>query len=91
MTQRVTVSLPDDVAQRLAQEPNASAFVAEAVRQQMAREQGRQLLAEQGFQITEEGLARARARLAEADQQWTPERRQQFRKQIGRPAGRRVA
>ncbi|MBF9134993.1 hypothetical protein I0C86_39635 [Plantactinospora sp. S1510] len=87
----MTVSLPDDVAQRLEQEPNASAFVAEAIRQRMVREQGRQLLADQGFNITDEGVARARARLAEADAKWTPERRQQLRERMGRPSGRRVA
>ncbi|MEN3614915.1 hypothetical protein AAH979_35955 [Plantactinospora sp. ZYX-F-223] len=87
MTQRVTVSLPDDVARRLAQEPNASAFVAEAIRQRMTREEGRKLLAEQGFDITDEGVARARARLAEADRKWTPERRRQLREQVGRALG----
>lgn len=83
MTQRVTVSLPDDVAQRLDQEPNASAFVTEAIRQRMVREQGRQMLIDQGFNITDEGVARARAILAEADRKWTPERRQQLRDRMG--------
>jgi hypothetical protein len=36
MTQRLTVSLPDDVAAWLATEPNASAAVADALRARMA-------------------------------------------------------
>jgi hypothetical protein len=86
MTQRVTVSLPDDVAQRLQDEPNASAYVATAIRERMNREAGHRLLAEQGFNITDEGRARARERLAEADQQWTPERFQELRERLGRQA-----
>ncbi|MDG4832381.1 hypothetical protein O7627_24180 [Solwaraspora sp. WMMD1047] len=74
MTKRVTVSLPDDIAERLEGEPNASAYVAEAIRQRAARERGHQMLAEQGFVITEEGRARARQRLAEARERMTPER-----------------
>lgn len=85
MTKRVTVSLPDDIADRLEAEPNASAYVAEAIRQRAIREAGRRMLAEQGFQITDEGLARARERLAEADRQWTPERRQALRERFGLP------
>lgn len=84
MTKRVTVSLPDDIANQLEGEPNASAYVAEAIRQRAAREQGRRILEEQGFAITDEGLARARERLAEADRQWTPERWRELRKRFGR-------
>ena len=32
MTRRITISLPDDVADRLDEAPNASAFIASAVR-----------------------------------------------------------
>ncbi|MGW4462145.1 hypothetical protein [Micromonospora sp. NBC_01796] len=66
MTQRVTVSLPDDVAARLEAEQNASAFVAEAVRERMDREQTTSLLATHGFHLTEEGRREARERLESA-------------------------
>lgn len=83
MTQRVTVSLPDDVAARLETEPNASAYVAEALRRRMAGERTDALLAEHGFVITPEGRERARRRLAEARERMTPEFRERMR-QVGR-------
>jgi predicted transcriptional regulator len=55
MSKRVTVNLPDDVAERLSHESNASAYVTEALRDRMEREQTRNLLAEHGFAITDEG------------------------------------
>jgi hypothetical protein len=42
MTQRLTVSLPDDVAAWLASQGNASAAVASAVRREMVDESARQ-------------------------------------------------
>lgn len=83
MSRRVTVNLPDDVADRLAQEPNASAFVTEALRERMSRERTMALLAEHGFRVTEEGRARARARLTEARERMAPERFAELR-QVGR-------
>jgi hypothetical protein len=80
MTRRITVSLPDDVAERLSREPNASAYVSEAVRDRMEREQTQALLAQHGFTITEEGRARARARLAAARAKMTPERYEELRR-----------
>jgi len=84
MTQRVTVSLPDDVAARLQHEGNASAYVTEAVRQRMNRENTSQILAQQGFTTTPEGRARARQRLAQADQEWPAVRREALRDQLHR-------
>jgi hypothetical protein len=43
-------------------------------------------MAEHGITVTEEGLARARAKLHEADAKWTPERRRALREQLGLPA-----
>jgi methylmalonyl-CoA mutase cobalamin-binding subunit len=43
------------------------------------------MLAAVGIEVTEEGKARARARLAEADAQRTPERRAAWRAQMGLP------
>ncbi|MEO3922883.1 hypothetical protein ABGB07_03230 [Micromonosporaceae bacterium B7E4] len=74
MSKRVTVNLPDDVAERLGQEPNVSAFVTEALRERMSRERTMAMLAEHGFRITDEGRARARARMAEARERMTPDR-----------------
>ncbi|WP_203899217.1 hypothetical protein [Virgisporangium aliadipatigenens] len=53
MTVRIAVSLPDDVAERLAREPNVSRFVAEAVRQQIRRERSMDLLAQAGYVFDE--------------------------------------
>ena len=46
------------------------------------RDQSAALLAEHGFFVTEEGKARARAKLAEMDAHWTPERRQALRERL---------
>jgi hypothetical protein len=40
-------------------------------------------MAEHGITVTEEGMARARAKLDEADAKWTPERRRALREQLG--------
>jgi len=76
---------PDDVAERLSRESNASAYVTEALRDRMERAQTRSLLAEHGFAVTDEGVARARGRrLAAATM--TPERRAELAR-LGRSAG----
>jgi hypothetical protein len=74
MTRRITVSLPDHVAERLDLEPNASAYVARAVEHEMSSEMTLRQLEAAGFRITAEGRARARAKLAKLDAQWPPER-----------------
>jgi hypothetical protein len=63
MTQKIAVSLPDDVANYLRSQPNASATVATAVRAHMTGESTRQMLREAGFVLTEEGRAKWRERL----------------------------
>lgn len=82
MTQRVTVSLPDDVAARLERERNASAYVTEAVRERIVREQTMELLAAHGFEVTDEGKARARAARDEARQRVSPERFAELRRSL---------
>jgi len=82
MSKRVTVNLPDDVAERLGHEPNASAYVTEALRERIDRERTRALLVEHGILITDEGVARARERRLAAAR-LTPERRAELR-QLGR-------
>ncbi|WP_349880744.1 hypothetical protein ABIH81_14370 [Micromonospora sp. HUAS YX12] len=77
MTKKIAVSLPDDVAERLAKEPNVSAFVARAVRRQMAGEQTRVLLARAGVTITDEDVARAHVEMQQITASITPELREQ--------------
>jgi hypothetical protein len=77
MTKKITVSLPDDVAERLESEPNVSAFVADAVRRRMGAEQMRRALQDLGFNITDEGLAEARRELDALDAKITPELRRE--------------
>jgi hypothetical protein len=73
VTKKITVSLPDDVAERLEQEKNVSAYVADSIRVTMAAEHTRRVLTELGFDLSEEGMAEARAKLDEARAKITPE------------------
>lgn len=73
MNKRITVSVPDDVAERLAAEENVSAYVTDAVRRTMRHETTRSMLEAAGFAITDEGLARARERLAGGRAAMTPD------------------
>ena len=50
-----------------------------------AREDTVTLLASVGITVTDEGKARARGKLAEADARHTPERQAALRKQVGLP------
>jgi hypothetical protein len=47
-------------------------------REQTLGEQTRAMLADQGIEVTEEGLARARQKLREADERMTPEARRRI-------------
>jgi hypothetical protein len=58
MTKKIAISVPDDVAERLAREPNVSAFVADSVRSRMVSESVRAALAGAGFVFTDQDLAR---------------------------------
>jgi hypothetical protein len=62
MTRRLTISVPDDVAERIDREPNASAFIAELIRR-ATRYEGLQTYLRDELGVTEEGKARARERL----------------------------
>lgn len=66
MTQRITVSLPDDIAARITVEPNSSAFIADLVRARIASETVREALAAAGMHVTDEGIERARRKLRQA-------------------------
>lgn len=65
MTAKLSISVPDDVANWLADQPNASAAVTGAVRAQMNAARIADALRAAGIVVTEEGKARWRDRLAE--------------------------
>jgi Arc/MetJ-type ribon-helix-helix transcriptional regulator len=68
MTKRVTVSLPDDVAEYLEQEENASSAVADALRARMNRGAATAaMLRAAGFDLDEERLRQGRAKLPALD------------------------
>src|SRR3954470_12891793 len=71
---RLTISVPDDVADRVDREANVSAYVTDAVRARIHAERLTTLLRDQGVTISPEGRALARAKLDAADRAWPPER-----------------
>jgi len=73
MSRRITVNVPDDVAERLEKLSNVSAYVTEAIRHRMRAETTRAMLEASGFHLTEEGMQRWRERLAEGRAKMTPE------------------
>ena len=66
MTKKITISVPDDVAARLDKVDNVSAYLTALARRDLRRETGLQQLSEAGFEISPEGVDRARARLRAA-------------------------
>lgn len=79
-------SLPADVAERLEREPNASAYVVDAVRARMRAEDLDAELARRGMTVSAQGRARARAQRAQVEQEWSPGRRQALRERSRRAA-----
>jgi len=73
MTKKIAISLPDDVAERVAQEENASAFIADAVRRRMASEEARRVLRGLGFELSDEGMAETQKLMDAARAKVTPE------------------
>jgi hypothetical protein len=73
MTRKIAISVPDDVAQRLAHERNVSAYITEAVRGRMAGERTREILNAIGFAITDEDMERAGKEIDRAYANVTPE------------------
>jgi hypothetical protein len=65
MTVKRSISVPDDVAEWLDQQPNVSAAIAAAVRAQMAGRQLDEILRCAGIEVTEAGKRRWRDRLAQ--------------------------
>lgn len=79
---KLSISVPPDVAERLDREPNVSAYLVDAARALMRREALAAELAHQGIQVTEEGLARAKAARAAVDAAWPSERYQAVRERV---------
>lgn len=75
MTKKLAISVPDDVAARLAREENVSSFVSQAVRRVMAGEEVRRRHREMGFDIPEEEIERAKAEFDRVQAGITPELR----------------
>lgn len=75
MTKKIAISVPDDVAERLAREPNVSAYVTKAVRHRMSAERTREALIALGFNITDEGIAQAHEEHRRLMESVTPELR----------------
>lgn len=64
MTRKFSITLPDDLAELLDEQDNASAFIADALRRKSQREDVRAFLSRQGYHVTDEGVARMHTRLA---------------------------
>jgi metal-responsive CopG/Arc/MetJ family transcriptional regulator len=60
MTRRFSISLPDDVAAELDTVDNASAYIADAIRERRRRESVRRVVTEAGYEITDDGVSRMR-------------------------------
>lgn len=79
---KLSISVPPDVAERLEQEPNASAYITQAVRDRMRLDALDAELAHAGMQITDQGVAEARARRAAVEAEWPADRRQAVRDRV---------
>lgn len=78
------IVVPSDLAERLAQEPDPAAYLLDAARTRMRVEQVDALFAERGIKVTPEGIARAAARRAAVEQEWTPDRWAEARDRVSR-------
>ena len=67
MTRRFSISLPDDVAAELDHVENASSYIAEAIRLRRRSESTRQVLADAGYRVTDDGVQRMRERVREKE------------------------
>lgn len=63
MTRKLSISVPDDVAEHLDQVGNASAYITDAVRLRRKRERSREVLARHGIRVTDDGVNAMRDRL----------------------------
>jgi post-segregation antitoxin (ccd killing protein) len=86
MTKKIAISIPDDVAERLAAGDidNVSAYVTQALRRQMIVEQTRKMLEDSGISVTRDGIDRWRRILDEKRANTTPEMWQELRDRLDR-------
>ena len=63
MTRKLSISLPDDLAEHLDQVENASAYIADAIRLRRRVERTRAMMFRHGVELTDEGVAAAGERL----------------------------
>jgi hypothetical protein len=68
MTRKLSISLPDDIAEHLDHVENASSYIADAIRRKRRMERTREMFARHGLQITDEGVARAGEKLRAAEE-----------------------
>jgi len=52
MTKKIAISLPDDIAEQIKDQPNVSAYVTEALRRRLASDEVRTRLRAVGYEIT---------------------------------------
>jgi predicted CopG family antitoxin len=71
VTKKITVSLPDDVAERLGSERNVSSYVTEAIRRQISHERTMSLLAQAGYSVTDDEMDEAFTELQDAKRTMT--------------------
>jgi metal-responsive CopG/Arc/MetJ family transcriptional regulator len=63
-SRKISVSIPEDLADQLDGLPNKSEYVTEALRRRQRADRLEEVFAAHGVTVTEEGKARMRARLA---------------------------
>jgi hypothetical protein len=73
MTKKLAISVPDDVAERLAQEDNVSGFVTRLVRGRMGGEEIRRIYRERGTPLDEDAIRRAGEEMDRLQAAVTPE------------------
>jgi hypothetical protein len=73
MTRKLTISLPDEIAERLDRERNVSAYIAETLQRRIDHEHTVEMLTKAGYVFTEAEMDQASARLLDGRRQVTPE------------------
>jgi len=68
MTRKLSISLPDDVAEHLDTVDNVSAYIADAIRLRRKGERTRDMMAGHGVTVTDEGVRAAGDRLRAAEE-----------------------
>ena len=66
MTAKISISVPDDVAEWLATQENTSAAIADVIRAHMQSTRTDEVLRRAGFDVTDAGKLRWKARLGES-------------------------